>query len=88
MLPFLRYNRPKPLHTRKRISMNSVFKHDLIERNIGLLIVLVILVISVGGLVEIVPLYFQINYWATRKGFAYTARSDERTLAQFLKPAN
>ena len=36
----------------------------------------------------IVPLYFQINYWATRKGFAYTARSDERTLAQFLKPAN
>ncbi len=39
--------------------MNSVFKHDLIERNIGLLIVLVILVISVGGLVEIVPLYFQ-----------------------------
>ena len=59
MLPFLRYNRPKPLHTRKRISMNSVFKHDLIERNIGLLIVLVILVISVGGLVEIVPLFFQ-----------------------------
>ena len=39
--------------------MNSVFKHDLIERNIGLLIVLVILVISVGGLVEIVPLFFQ-----------------------------
>lgn len=34
-------------------------KHDLIERNMGLLIVLVILVISVGGLVEIVPLFFQ-----------------------------
>jgi cytochrome c oxidase cbb3-type subunit 2 len=34
-------------------------KHDLIERNMGWLIVLVILVISVGGLVEIVPLFFQ-----------------------------
>ena len=33
--------------------------HDLIERNQGLLIVLVILTIAVGGLVEIVPLSFQ-----------------------------
>ena len=33
--------------------------HDMIERNQGLLIVLVILVIAVGGLVEIVPLSFQ-----------------------------
>ncbi len=33
--------------------------HDLIERNQGLLIVLVILVVAVGGLVEIVPLSFQ-----------------------------
>ena len=33
--------------------------HDLIERNIGLMIALVIAVVSVGGLVEIVPLYFQ-----------------------------
>jgi len=33
--------------------------HDKIERNVGLLIVLVILVVAVGGLVEIVPLFFQ-----------------------------
>jgi cytochrome c oxidase cbb3-type subunit 2 len=33
--------------------------HDLIERNVGLMIALVIAVVSVGGLVEIVPLYFQ-----------------------------
>ena len=33
--------------------------HDLIERKTLLLVVLVILVVSVGGLVEIVPLYFQ-----------------------------
>ena len=33
--------------------------HDLIERKTGWLILLVILVVSVGGLVEIVPLFFQ-----------------------------
>ena len=33
--------------------------HDLIERNIGLMIALVIAVVSIGGLVEIVPLFFQ-----------------------------
>jgi cytochrome c oxidase cbb3-type subunit 2 len=36
-----------------------VSKHDLIERNIGLLIALCVAVVSVGGLVEIVPLFFQ-----------------------------
>ncbi len=35
------------------------FSHDLIERNIGLLMVLIVAVISVGGLVEIVPLFHQ-----------------------------
>ena len=35
------------------------FTHEKIERSNTWLIVLVILVISVGGLVEIVPLYFQ-----------------------------
>jgi cytochrome c oxidase cbb3-type subunit 2 len=33
--------------------------HDAIERRAGLLIALVIAVVAVGGLVEIVPLYFQ-----------------------------
>jgi cytochrome c oxidase cbb3-type subunit II len=33
-------------------------KHEFIERKVGLMAVLVILVISVGGLVEIVPLIF------------------------------
>jgi cytochrome c oxidase cbb3-type subunit 2 len=32
--------------------------HEVVEKNIGLLAILVILVISVGGLVEIVPLFF------------------------------
>ncbi|HSD59839.1 MAG TPA: cytochrome-c oxidase, cbb3-type subunit II [Burkholderiales bacterium] len=34
-------------------------KHDIIERNTGLMIILILLVVSVGGLVEIVPLFFQ-----------------------------
>jgi len=33
--------------------------HDLIERKSALMIVLVLLTVSVGGLVEIVPLFFQ-----------------------------
>ena len=37
----------------------KLLTHDLIERNQGLLIILVILTIAVGGLVEIVPLSFQ-----------------------------
>jgi cytochrome c oxidase cbb3-type subunit 2 len=32
-------------------------KHDVIEKNVGLLAVLVVVVISFGGLAEIVPLY-------------------------------
>ncbi|MFO1310749.1 MAG: cytochrome-c oxidase, cbb3-type subunit II [Burkholderiales bacterium] len=32
---------------------------EIVEKNVGLLIVLIVLVVAVGGLVEIVPLYFQ-----------------------------
>ncbi|HEX2584416.1 MAG TPA: cytochrome-c oxidase, cbb3-type subunit II [Steroidobacteraceae bacterium] len=38
---------------------HAKFSHDTVERKIGLMGVLIALVISVGGLVEIVPLYFQ-----------------------------
>lgn len=33
--------------------------HDLVEKNIGLMAVLILVAISFGGLVEIVPLFFQ-----------------------------
>ena len=33
--------------------------HEKIEKNVGLLIVLTMVVVSIGGIVEIVPLYFQ-----------------------------
>ena len=35
------------------------FSHESIEKNNALLIVLIVLVVAVGGLVEILPLYFQ-----------------------------
>ena len=35
-----------------------MIKHESIETNVGLLIVLTLIVISIGGLVEIVPLFF------------------------------
>ena len=38
--------------------MNFNFKHEWIETNIGLMSVLTMLAISVGGLVEIAPLFF------------------------------
>jgi cytochrome c oxidase cbb3-type subunit 2 len=34
-------------------------QHDVVEKNIGLMIVLVVAVISLGGLAEIVPLFFE-----------------------------
>jgi cytochrome c oxidase cbb3-type subunit 2 len=37
----------------------SKFSHELIEKNVGLLLLLTILVAAVGGIVEIVPLFFQ-----------------------------
>jgi len=37
----------------------NMLTHDKIESNIGIMIILVILLVSVGGLVEIVPLFFQ-----------------------------
>ena len=50
------------------------FTHDLIERNIGLMLVLVILTISVGGMVEIVPLFFQKSTTQAVQGMKpYTA---------------
>jgi cytochrome c oxidase cbb3-type subunit 2 len=36
-----------------------MLKHDTIEKNLGLMVILVIIVISGGGLAEISPLFFQ-----------------------------
>jgi cytochrome c oxidase cbb3-type subunit 2 len=34
--------------------------HEKIEKNVGLMIILIILVVSIGGLVQIVPLFLWI----------------------------
>ena len=44
------------------------FSHETLEKNIGLMAVLVVLVVSVGGLVEIVPLFFQKSTTEPIKG--------------------
>ena len=36
----------------------------------------------------VVPLHYQVNTWAARKGYTYTPRTDERTYAHEVKPAN
>lgn len=38
---------------------HATFSHETVEKRVGLMGVLIALVISIGGLVEIVPLYFQ-----------------------------
>jgi peptide/nickel transport system substrate-binding protein len=43
--------------------------------------------IAIGDM-GLIPLHYQINVWAMRKGLAYAPRADEYTLAQFVRPAN
>jgi len=51
-----------------------MISHETIEKNLGLLIVLTILVVSVGGLVQIVPLFFQTSTTTAVAGLKpYTA---------------
>ena len=42
--------------------------HEKVEKNLGLLVILTILVISIGGLVEIVPLFFMKSTTEAVKG--------------------
>ena len=44
--------------------------HEIIEKNVGWMVVLTVLVVAVGGLVEIVPLYFQRSTTAPVAGVA------------------
>jgi len=43
--------------------------------------------LAIGQEVALVPLYWSINTWGTRKGLAYAARADELTLAMGARPA-
>lgn len=43
---------------------------------------------AIGKNQGIIPLHYQVNTWATRKGLKYSPRTDERTIATDLMPAN
>jgi cytochrome c oxidase cbb3-type subunit 2 len=48
--------------------------HDIVEKNMGLMIILIVVVLSFGGLVEIVPLFFQKSTTEPVQGLSpYTA---------------
>jgi len=50
------------------------FRHEIIEKRPSLLIVMVLIVVAIGGLVEIVPLFFQKSTTEPVKGLKpYTA---------------
>ncbi len=42
--------------------------------------------IAIGENQGIIPLHYQVNTWATRKGLTYGARADERTIGTDLAP--
>jgi len=47
-------------------------KHETIEKNVGLLMLLMVLAVSIGGLTQIVPLFFQ-DVTSTSAKVAYSA---------------
>lgn len=47
-------------------------KHETIEKNLGLMAILIFIVVSIAGLVEIVPLFFQTDVHKPLKGLVPT----------------
>ncbi|MEM7527445.1 MAG: ABC transporter substrate-binding protein [Pseudomonadota bacterium] len=41
---------------------------------------------AIAGNYAIIPIHYQVNAWAARKGIAYTPRTDEYTLMQYASP--
>lgn len=44
--------------------------------------------IAIGENQAIIPIHYQVNAWAARKGLSYKARTDEHTLAQDVSKTN
>jgi cbb3-type cytochrome oxidase cytochrome c subunit len=51
-------------------------KHEIIEKNIGLMALLMVVAVSIGGLTQIVPLFFQdvVNERCNWKAVTCTSR--------------
>ncbi|MEO0960747.1 MAG: ABC transporter substrate-binding protein, partial [Pseudomonadota bacterium] len=43
---------------------------------------------AIGENYAIIPIHYQVNAWAARKGISYTPRTDEYTLMQGASAAN
>ena len=41
--------------------------------------------IAVGENFGVIPVHYQVNTWASKKGYTYTPRTDERTIVMELK---
>ncbi|MBM4189437.1 MAG: cytochrome-c oxidase, cbb3-type subunit II [Betaproteobacteria bacterium] len=51
-----------------------MFSHKLLEKNIGLLMILTFVAVSIGGMVQIIPLFFQKSTMVAAEGLKpYTA---------------
>jgi len=48
-----------PLRTPSWLEETCLMKHEVIEKNVGLLALLMVFAVSIGGLTQIVPLFFQ-----------------------------
>ncbi|MGL4975941.1 MAG: ABC transporter substrate-binding protein, partial [Bosea sp. (in: a-proteobacteria)] len=42
--------------------------------------------VGIGEDVSVIPVHFQVNIWAARKGITVTPRVDEYTLVMGMKP--
>ena len=42
--------------------------------------------IAIGEDMGLIPLHYQVNTWAAKKGLKYLARTDERTVAYDIQP--
>ncbi len=64
-------------------------KHEIIERRAGLMGILIAIVISVGGLVEIVPLYFssQVTHRGAGRETATVHSSSKVATSTFARVA-
>jgi peptide/nickel transport system substrate-binding protein len=43
--------------------------------------------IAIGDQLGLIPLYYQVNVWGTRKGMTFVPRTDELTHAMDARPA-
>ncbi|MGI0116834.1 cytochrome-c oxidase, cbb3-type subunit II [Zooshikella sp. RANM57] len=56
--------------------------HDIVEKNVGLMVILIVVAISFGGLVEIVPLFFDKALTENKMAYEQSLSGDEQEVVQ------